>query len=184
IRNDAKAKSIYSYVLGNMTYDKLLPGWGKGDTERACKLKKGNCTDFHSLFISLARASGIPARFVIGFPLPESSTGSVSGYHCWAEFYLAGHGWVPVDPSEASKTKDEYRREYLFGNLDPDRIEFTNGRDIKLDPPQAGEPLNYFVYPYAEADGVQVSNTTIKLDYQNLPAEAIAKNKNDRETAN
>ncbi|MCI0611977.1 transglutaminase-like domain-containing protein, partial [bacterium] len=41
--NDAKAKSIYSYVLGNMTYDKLVPGWGKGDTERACKIKKGNC---------------------------------------------------------------------------------------------------------------------------------------------
>ncbi len=172
--SEAKASAIYRYVLNNMTYDKTVPGWGKGDTERACDIKKGNCTDFHSLFISLARASGIPSRFVIGFPLTEATKGTVPGYHCWAEFYLAGHGWVPVDPSEASKTGDSRRREYLFGNLDPDRIEFTIGRDIKLNPAQHGEPLNYFIYPYAEADGKSLPEVKIQLDYFDLPGSSLA----------
>jgi hypothetical protein len=32
-------------------------------------------------------------------------------------------------------------------------VQFTVGRDIRLDPMQQGDPLNYFIYPYAELDG-------------------------------
>ena len=102
--------------LATMKYDKTIPGWGHGDTERACDIKAGNCTDFHSLFMSMARAKGIPARFVIGFPMTVRP-GTVTGYHCWAEFYVNGKGWIPVDPSEASKSTDAARRAYLFGNV-------------------------------------------------------------------
>jgi len=146
-----KAKAIYDHVFENVSYDKTLPGWGNGDTERVCDLKTGNCTDFHSLFISLARASGIPAKFVMGVPLTEEREGQPRGYHCWAEFYDEQLGWVPVDISEAWKDKSKYQ--YFFGNLNPNRLEFTQGRDIVLEPAQKGEPLNYFLYPYIEADG-------------------------------
>jgi len=44
----------------------------------ACTSKRGNCTDFHSLFIGMMRSSGIPARFEIGFPLPEGKTKATS----------------------------------------------------------------------------------------------------------
>ena len=50
---------------------------------------------------SMARVSGIPAKFVVGFPLSKLSEGPVLGYHCWAEFYDEQIGWVPVDISEA-----------------------------------------------------------------------------------
>ncbi|MFY9551119.1 MAG: transglutaminase domain-containing protein, partial [Thermoanaerobaculia bacterium] len=150
---ESKARAIYDYVVNTMVYDKTVPGWGQGDTERACDVQKGNCTDFHSLFMSLARAEGIPARFVIGFPLKKDAEGTIPGYHCWAEFYLPGKGWIPVDASDASKATDPRRRDYLFGNLDPDRIQFTTGRDLRLDPPPCAETLNYFIYPYAEGDG-------------------------------
>lgn len=146
-----KAKSIYDYVFETMEYNKAVPGWGHGDTERACDIRKGNCTDFHSLFISLARASNIPAKFVIGFNIPDKQKSVVGGYHCWAEFYVNGLGWVPVDISEA--WQDKSKKEYYFGNLDKNRIEFTVGRDIVLSPAQNGEPLNYFIYPYVEIDG-------------------------------
>lgn len=43
--------------------------------------------------------------------------------------------------------------EYYFGAVDESRIAVGTGRDLILNPPQAGEPLNYFMYPYAEADG-------------------------------
>jgi transglutaminase-like putative cysteine protease len=163
-----KARAIYNYVVNGVRYDKSIPGWGRGDTERVCDLRTGNCTDFHSLFISLAMASGIPARFVIGFPLSQKPKDSVTGYHCWADFYLPGRGWIPVDASDASKSQDPKRRDYLFGNLDPDRLQFTVGRDIRFSPAQSGEPLNYFIYPYAEADGKPITDTGMQLDYANL----------------
>src|ERR1051326_5988451 len=58
-----KAHAFYEYVFKSMRYDKSGTGWGRGDSLWACDAKRGNCTDFHSLFISLARAEHIPARF-------------------------------------------------------------------------------------------------------------------------
>jgi transglutaminase-like putative cysteine protease len=147
-----KARSIYEYVVATMHYDHDGTEWGRGDAVWACSAKHGNCTDFHSLFIGMARAAGIPARFEIGFPLPASAhEGAISGYHCWAEFYIEGIGWIPVDASEA--WKDKSRHDYFFGATDPNRVMFSLGRDIRLNPPQNADPLNYFVYPYAELDG-------------------------------
>jgi transglutaminase-like putative cysteine protease len=158
-----QARAIYDYLVTNMTYDKVVPGWGHGDTERACDIKKGNCTDFHSLFISLARAKGIPARFVIGFPL-TAKDGVVKGYHCWAEFYVKGKGWIPVDASDASKSSDPSVRNYLFGHLDTERVQFTIGRDLVLTP-RTAEPLNFFIYPHAEMAGLEVGTPAISLQF-------------------
>jgi transglutaminase-like putative cysteine protease len=98
------------------------------------------------------RSSGIPARFEIGFPLPENKNeGDIPGYHCWVEFYIEGIGWVPVDASEASK--NPAKRDYFFRAVDADRVMFTYGWNIRLSSQQKGEPLNYFIYPYMEANG-------------------------------
>jgi len=153
-----QGRVIYEYVTEVMKYDKSGSGWGHGDALYACDVRRGNCTDFHSLFIGLARARGIPARFTIGFPLAKAKSGTIPGYHCWAEFY-AGGVWVPIDASEAWKHPD--RHDYYFGNLDADRVAFTMGRDLELNPRQHGEPLNYLVYPYVEVDGVQVPQKQI-----------------------
>ena len=146
------ARAIYNHVVATVKYDKTGKGWGRGDIYYACDARRGNCTDFHAIFIGYSRAMGIPARFSIGIPLPtERGAGTIEGYHCWAEFYAEGIGWVPVDASEAAKNPS--RREYYFGTHDENRIEFTQGRDLVLAPRQAGEPLNYFINPYAEAGG-------------------------------
>jgi transglutaminase-like putative cysteine protease len=85
-----------------MHYDKSGEGWGRGDAVWGCDSKRGNCTDFHSVFIGMMRSSGIPARFEIGFPLPEGKTkGDIPDYHCGSEVYIQGIGWIPVDASEA-----------------------------------------------------------------------------------
>lgn len=157
-----QARAIYDHVVYTMTYDKIAPGWGAGDTERACDIRKGNCTDFHSLFMSLARAKGIPARFVIGFPM-SAPEGVIAGYHCWAEFWLEGKGWIPVDASDAAKNAKLH--DYLFGNLDAQRVQFTTGRDLIL-APATSEPLNYFIHPRAEAQGAPVGTATIKLEFR------------------
>jgi len=159
-----KARAIYDYVFENVSYDKAIPGYGQGDTQRVCNLKAGNCTDFHSLFLSLSRASDIPAKFVIGIPIAEEQQGELSHYHCWAEFYEEKLGWIPVDISEA--WKDNSKREYHFGAVDENRLEFSRGRDIVLEPKQQGEPLNYFIYPYAELDGKEFKKMGVLFKYQ------------------
>lgn len=148
----ATARAIYDWVVDNVEYKKVGTGWGNGDTFWACTERYGNCTDFHALFISLARSEGIPARFEIGFPVPEERlSGTVGGYHCWVRFYLPGEGWVPIDASEAAKHPQ--KRELLYGTHPADRIHFSTGRDLTLSEGSAKQSLNYFVYPYVEVDG-------------------------------
>ena len=162
-----KAHSVYEYVVATMKYDKTGEGWGRGDAIWACTSKRGNCTDFHSLFIGMMRAEGIPARFEIGFPIPEGKTqGDIAGYHCWAEFFLNGAGWIPVDASEA--WKNPARHDYFFGSHDVNRVFFTYGRDIRLSPEQKADPLNYFIYPYAEANGQPVKGLETHFSFRDV----------------
>jgi len=162
-----KAKTIYDYIVGTVEYDKSGTGWGRGDALYACDVRKGNCTDFHSLFIGMARASGIPARFVMGFPLPEAHTqGELPGYHCWAEFYVEEFGWIPVDASEANKHPE--KKEFFFGGLDENRVAFTIGRDIEIDPKGSSVVLNYFIYPYVIIDGKEHPTVETKVKFANI----------------
>jgi hypothetical protein len=163
-----QARAIYDYVIANMIYDKSGTGWGRGDAIYACDVKKGNCTDFHSLFIAIARSRGIPARFTIGFPLGAQSAGKIPGYHCWAEFYAGGQ-WVPVDASEAWKHPE--LRQYYFGHLDADRVAFTMGRDLVLKPRQKAEPVNFLIYPYVEVDGQPLPKEQIKNQFEYAAAD-------------
>jgi transglutaminase-like putative cysteine protease len=168
------ARQAYDHVLGKMKYDKPAnSGWGRGSTEWACKEGFGNCTDFHAYFMSLARTENIPCRFTMGFGLPPKADApaatptAIPGYHCWAEFFVDGRGWVPVDISEASKavTKMPEMADYYFGGLSADRIEFTLGRDVPLVPKQAGKPLNYFIYPYCEIDGKEAPKDSVTRNF-------------------
>lgn len=160
-----KIRAIYDYVWDTMRYDKSGEGWGRGDIQWACDFKRGNCTDFHTLFVGMARAAGIPARFEIGLPLPPArGQGEIAGYHCWARFWLDGVGWIPIDVSEAKKHPD--KKDFFFGGHDANRVQLTIGRDLRF-PGMRGE-INYFVKPYAEADGVAIP-VAAKFSFRDLP---------------
>jgi hypothetical protein len=165
-----RAKKVYENVLTTMAYDKVAPGWGRGDFMRACEVGKGNCTDFHAKFMGISRASGIPARFTMGISLSPKAVDKTNGYHCWAHF-LDGKNWIPVDISEAQKIndKDPAKAQWFFGHLDVDRVAMAVGRDITLAPKQAGDPLLHFVFPYVEVDGkaVEVPKENRWLSWEN-----------------
>ena len=164
----ARGRAIYDYVIDNMEYKKVGTGWGNGDTFWACSARYGNCTDFHALFISLARAEGIPAKFEIGFPIPEDRTsGVIDGYHCWTEFHLPDVGWFPIDASEAWKHKE--RRDLYFGTQPADRIQFTIGRDLELGDGHTTGPLNYFIYPHVEVAGKRLDNVKRQFRFSEIP---------------
>lgn len=148
--NIMKARALYDYIIDNMRYMKSGT-YGTGDAVYACDALTGNCTEFHSLFISLARSAGIPSRFAVGASIPsDRNEGGISGYHCWAEFYAEGKWW-PVDISEANKYTA--LATYYFGRHPANRIEFTRGRDLVLEPGPSSGPINFLAYPVMEAGG-------------------------------
>lgn len=55
----------------------------------------GDCGQVSLLFITLCRICGIPAHFQSGFMVHPGDW----GMHDWAEIYLEGIGWIPVDQS-------------------------------------------------------------------------------------
>lgn len=159
-----QSQQLYDLVLNHVDYRKDQPGWGRGDAVWVCDSQFGNCTDFHSLFISLSRVRNVPAKFEIGFSIPtDGAEGDLKGYHCWAWFHDDQRGWVPVDISEADKHPEQAK--YFFGNLTADRVAMSTGRDIVLQPPQTGAPLNYFIAPYAEVNGKPVPSSQIKMSH-------------------
>ncbi len=148
-----QARALYDYIIDNMRYMKF-GDFGKGDSNYACDSKTGNCTEFHSFFISLARSVDIPARFAIGASIPsDRNEGGIDGYHCWAEFYADGKWW-PVDISEANKYTA--LATYYFGRHPANRIELSRGRDLQVSPSPASGPINFLAYPYLEIDGKEV----------------------------
>lgn len=172
----AKARGAYDFILSKMAYNKSIPGWGNGDVNRIClsisdgEEGTGNCTDFHSFFGSMMRAVGIPVVFEMGFPLKPGKDllkPKKGGYHCWAKFYVPGKGWIPVDISEADK--DPKKKEYFFGSICENRVKFSRGRDILLEPNQRGERLNYFgPDPYVEVNGVSHKGFERTISYKDI----------------
>ena len=152
-----QARALYDYIIDNMRYMKF-GDYGKGDAVYACDALTGNCTEFHSLFISLARSADIPARFAIGAAIPsDRDDGGIDGYHCWAEFYAEGKWW-PIDISEANKYTA--LSTYYFGRHPANRIEFSKGRDLNIEPGPSSGTINFLAYPVLEiGDSPAIADT-------------------------
>lgn len=149
VSNLEKARVLYQYAAD--TFAAMVPR------------TTPDCAGMSGVLVSLARSAGIPARFVAGFTIPAQPVfGSLDRHGCWVEFYIEGNGWVPADPVDPLNRK--------FGALDENRVAITLGRALKLNPPQRGAPLSYFIYPYAEVDGKPYSNVKAKVRYADLSA--------------
>ena len=163
IRNVSRDMVVSMYqrakeIGGNFTF-------GNGNSLYACNIGVGNCTDYHSYFMSLGRTMDIPVRFHMGFPIPNGTEGKVGGYHCWADYFVDGEGWYPVDISEADK--DNTKKEYFFGTVCKNRVEMMVGRDFKLEEYDQGL-VNLFIYPLMEVDDKKSDGFSIHFLYKNL----------------
>lgn len=158
-----KSRAVYDWVVENTRRDPNVPGCGLGNVEKTLSARSGKCADISSVYVALARAAGVPAREVFGLRLGKhGETDITDGHHCWAEFYLPGSGWVPVDPADVRKimlvknldlAAAKPYREYYFGAVDEFRIALQKGgRGLRFAEGNL-EKINYFMYPYAEVDG-------------------------------
>lgn len=180
-----QAKAIYDWVIDNAQYDENTRGRGQGDVRTMLEKNElnGKCVDLNSLFVALARAANIPARNQYGIRINESSLhdsigqyGDISqAQHCRAEFFLAGHGWIPVNPSDVRQVSkleklplDDAKimqlREKFFGTWEMNWLTFNHAEDLALNPGNAASKLPFFMYPQAEIDGKLLDS----LDHENF----------------
>jgi transglutaminase-like putative cysteine protease len=168
-----KARALYEWIVDNTFRDPKVRGCGLGDIRTMLETKNlgGKCADLNALFVGFARAVGIPARDVYGIRVADSpefkslgKSGDITkAQHCRAEFYLSGHGWVPVDPADVRKVVLEEKagglpltdpqvqkaRAKLFGAWEMNWMAYNYAHDVKL-PGSSGTPVGYLMYPQAE----------------------------------
>ena len=70
--------------------------------------REGFCEHYASALVFLMRAAGVPARVVTGYqggdlnPVDGRFTVRQSDAHAWSEVFIAGRGWIRVDPTVLS----------------------------------------------------------------------------------
>lgn len=123
-----KAKKIFTWLVQTIDYKKVE----KRDSSsiNALETKQGDAYDITILFCALARASGIPTEPLAGLLIDYSRNAT---NHFWAEFWIEGLGWIPVDPALAAGFNQENKEErdkdpsLYFGTVDGNRIIFSRG---------------------------------------------------------
>jgi len=71
-------------------------------------LRAGVCQDFAHLFIAVARAMGVAARYVSGYIHAPGAATSAS--HAWAEAWVPGRGWVGYDATHPVRAGENHVR--------------------------------------------------------------------------
>ncbi|MFH1956400.1 MAG: transglutaminase-like domain-containing protein [Patescibacteria group bacterium] len=131
-KNDLdKIKSIFIFIAKNFKY--CYPVKKRGVKNLDLNKLSGDCGEYSSLFVTMCRISGIPARNNTGFVIfPKQRKISEHG---WASIYLKPYGWVDIDPQYASLEKNINigLRKY-FGQRTDYRITLINGFNIQLKP--------------------------------------------------
>lgn len=98
-----RARRIYDYITKNVRYSFMREYRYFDDIPTYCAVNhRGDCGVQALLFITLARISGIPARWQSGNSVKPALSGKQGGHigsHDWAQFYIAPFGWLLCDPS-------------------------------------------------------------------------------------
>jgi transglutaminase-like putative cysteine protease len=194
------ARKLYDWTLDNIDYwvkdPEHLKASSVGSTEYCLRTKTGNCTDFHSLYTSLARAAGLPSRIVYGSLLKPTLNGMDvdASYHCWVQFYAPNLDWLTLDVAVADiyvsgvevneknaklmelttatgyQGADAKMVNYYFGNLDERRVVWSVGRDLTMAPAQEAGPVNALTKMYVEVDGKVYNDWSRKFTYKEVRA--------------
>ncbi len=133
-------KDIYNYVINNLNYgyDSFNTATRKGALGALNDPANSLCTEFTDLFVTLARAKGIPAREIEGFaytnnPKIKPINLNADILHAWPQYYNSiSQKWVSIDPTWAKTTNGiDY-----FSDLDLNHFIFViHGKDSQYPSP-------------------------------------------------
>ncbi|MFY9314247.1 MAG: transglutaminase domain-containing protein [Burkholderiales bacterium] len=178
-----RARALYEWIVENTFRDPKTRGCGVGDIKAMLETRDlgGKCADLNALYVGLARSVGLPARDVYGLRVAKSEFGYRSlgagspnvtrAQHCRAEVFLAGYGWVPVDPADVRKVVLEEKdkpttladplvppvRARLFGAWEMNWLAYNEAHDVAL-PGSSGPKLGFLMYPQAETGGQRLDS--------------------------
>ena len=140
-----KAKLIYNWIIKNIQMVETLPS-SSGDVVNAIILKRSDAYTSALLYTAMARAAGLPCIPAAGVLINRNGS---TQRHYWAEFWIDGFGWIPVDPAMgagilgASFLTKEDPASYYFGNCDNQRIIFSRGEVMLSQMENRGRPVSY-----------------------------------------
>ncbi|HLE48655.1 MAG TPA: transglutaminase domain-containing protein [Patescibacteria group bacterium] len=147
-------REIYDFVLRQLEYknnSNNIPIRQGAVNALNKNLTDVKCTEFTDLFITLARANGIPSRELNGFASSDNSESKPLSLvndllHSWPEYWDEGKGyWVQIDPTWADTSGQNY-----FDNFDLKHITFVvHGENSKL-------PLSAGLYKQMESNAKDV----------------------------
>jgi transglutaminase-like putative cysteine protease len=104
------ARKIFDYVIGHMEYQ-LLGGWNVAPTVLA--RGNGSCSEYAFVYIALARAAGLPARYAGSVAVRGDDASTDDVFHRWVEVYLPHVGWMPIDPSGGDQPSPAGQASYI-----------------------------------------------------------------------
>lgn len=171
------AKSVYDYVTDYLSYDynKVLTGGGRVGALAALNAPEtAICTEFTDLFVTLARAAGIPARELEGYAFtsndklrPLSLTQDI--LHAWPEYYdLQTKRWVQIDPTWGDTTGGvDY-----FNKLDLNHFVFVIHGSDPVNPLPAGA---YKTEVTSNKDVKVIASDPVVMPSEDLMFEAVYK---------
>lgn len=97
-------------------YVEKIPTIGIPNGLEVLQKRQGDCNEHTALFVSLARAAGIPARISAGLVYSDR-LGKAFYYHAWPEVLL-NDTWLPLDPTFGQFPADATHLKIVNGDLD------------------------------------------------------------------
>jgi len=125
-----KAQRIYEWMTGG---ELVWENQSNGDIFNVLQTKRADPYLAALLYCALLRSAGVPCQPVAGVLVSRNRQ---TMNHYWAEFWIDGFGWIPVDPAmgagaiPAPFAIPEEQSNYYFGNIDSQRIAFSRGYTI------------------------------------------------------
>lgn len=193
-----KVRAIYAWIVSNCYRNLDTPGCGSGDAVATLTSAGmgGKCADLNGLFVALNRASGVPARDIYGVRVAPSAFGFTQlgakdavitgAQHCRAEVWIAGHGWVAMDPADVLKVMRAETGNWikdpndpvvtqvnaaLFGAWEGNWVGYNTAEDLAL--AASDRRLPFLMYPQARINGRVLNELDAKGFGYQITARAI-----------
>jgi Transglutaminase-like superfamily len=108
----ARARAIYEHLTKVITYDRSS-GWNNATTVLA--RGTGSCSEYTFALVAMLRRARIPARYVGAISERGDEASFDDVFHRWAEAYMPGYGWVPVDANAGHGESPAGKAEHFGG---------------------------------------------------------------------